>query len=745
MYAIKEAVIAKEHQSIIEPTIFYMDIRAFGKGFDDYYERSKQHGVRFVRSIPSKLIEDPLTHNLEMTYVGDDGKPCMEEFDMVVLSVGLRPKAGTDALAARLGVELNTHGFVKTDPFNPVKTSQPGVFVCGAFQAPKDIPETVAQASSAIAWAETQIHLGRNTRVHVQELPPERDVNNEEPRIGVFVCHCGVNIGSVINVPEVVEYAKSLPFVVHTEHNLFTCSQDTQEIMKKTIEKHRLNRVIVSSCSPRTHEKLFQLTLRQAGLNPYLFDMANIRDQCSWVHMDDKDGSTQKAKDLIRMTVANSALQHSLRQHQVPVCHHALVIGCGLAGMSSALQLATQGFSSTLIDRADKPGGNMHHIHKTIDGADVQAKLKELTKKIEQSDKIEILLGVELTHYAGAKGNFQSTVTRTDNGQEQIIEHGVTIVATGAVERKPVGEYLYGENDRVVTGQDFSEKYHEPQSFDGVRQVVMIQCVGSRCEDRPNCSRICCSTAIKNALTIKAVDPSIQVNIIARDIRTYGFLEEYYTQARKAGVRFTRYTPDNPPWVVERDDRLEISVLDRVLGENVHFPADLLVLSSAIVPANDQELARLMRLPRTLDGFFLESHQKLGPVDFAVDGVYLAGMAHGPKLLSETAAQAAAAVARAATVLSKERLTASGVVSEVDPDRCAVCLTCVRVCPYDVPVVGANGTAEIDPIQCRGCGSCAAECPGLAIELKHFRDDQLIAKSTALTKQPNQTQMRNES
>ncbi len=733
MYAIKEAVIAKEHQEIIEPTIFYMDIRAYGKGFDQYYERAKEHGLRFIRSMPSRVVEDPGTGNLLLTYVDETGARQIDEFEMVVLSVGLRPKAGTRELASLLGVDLDEHGYVRSDPLNPVVTSREGVFVCGAFQAPKDIPETVAQAGSSSALAAGHTHEGRNTRIHVPELPPERDVSGSEPRIGVFVCHCGVNIGSVVDVPGVVEYAKGLPHVVHAEDNLFTCSQDTQEKMKKAIEEHGLNRVVVCSCSPRTHEGLFQLTLRQAGLNPYLFDMANIRDQCSWVHMNDKKGATAKARDLVRMTVANSALLHGLTQQQVTVCHHALIIGGGLAGMSAARQLAAQGFSSTIVERADQLGGNMRHVRETIDGTDVQARLAQIVEAVLADENIEVLTGAELESFEGAKGNFKSNIRVAGSDEPRTVEHGVAIVATGARERKPVGEYLYGEHDRVWTQQDFSERVTDSSSLDGIQRVTMIQCVGSRIPERPYCSRICCSVAIKNALDIKKLKPEVDVDIIARDVRTYGLLEQYYTRARRAGVRFTRYDPEAPPEVTAFDGKLQVAVLDKVLGERVSFATDLLVLSSAIVPEDDEQMAKIMRLPRTLDGFFLEYHQKLGPVDFSVNGVYLAGMAHGPKLLSETATQAAAAVSRASTVLAKERLTASGVVSEVNPDQCAVCLTCVRVCPYNVPVVGDEGTAEIDPIQCRGCGICASECPGRAIQLRHFRDEQLIAKSAALT------------
>ena len=735
MYATKEAVIAKEHHEFMEPTIFYMDIRAYGKGFDAYYERAKEHGIRYVRSMVSKVVQDRKTNNLKLTYVDDTGKATTEEFDMVVLSVGLKPKEGTKEMAQNLGLLLDEHGFCRTHPLSPVSTSREGVFVCGAFEAPKDIPETVAQASSAAAYAGSLIHSGRNTATAIEDATPERDVTGEEPRIGVFVCHCGVNIGSVVDVPAVTEYAKSLRGVVVSDHNLFTCSQDTQEKMKDIIKEHKLNRVIVSSCSPRTHENLFQLTLKQAGLNPYLFDMANIRDQCSWVHMQDKKGATEKARHLIRMAVENTHLLRPLNQMQVPVNHRALIIGGGVAGLTAAKQLSDQGFEVVLVEKQAKLGGNLRKVRYTLDGVDMQAELDSLIEQVLMSQAITVHTGSELVGFSGAKGNFTSTIRTGGNGEAETVEvqHGIAIVATGARERKPEGLYLYGENNNVLTQQDFEEKMADPAILDGVKRVVMIQCVGSRIPERPYCSRICCSLAVKNALKIKELKPGIEVHIIARDVRTYGLLEQNYTEARRQGILFGRYDPETPPEVTAAGDGVKVTVLDKVLGEKIALDADLLLLSSAIIPEDDESMAKIMRLPRTMDGFFLEMHQKLAPVDFSVDGVYLAGMAHSPKLVSETVAQAAAAVSKAVIILSKDKLTASGVISEVDPDKCAVCLTCVRECPYNVPVIDSEqGAAYIDPIQCRGCGSCASVCPGQAIQLRHYRDEQVFAKSTAL-------------
>ena len=734
MYAVKEAVIAKEHVPFVKPTIFSMDVRAYGKGFDAYYERAKaDYGVRFVKGMVSRVREKQGSGTLVLTHLDEEGKPSEEEFDLVVLSLGMSTSQAVRAMAARLGVALNPFGFCETKNFAPLATSREGVYVCGAFQSPKDIPETVAQASGAAAAAAGMIASARGTLTVKKEYPPETEVKpEEEPRIGVFICHCGINIGGVVNVPAVKEYARTLPNVVHADENLYTCSQDTQEKIKKAVREHGLNRVIVASCSPRTHEPMFRETIRDAGLNKFLFEMANIRDQCSWVHMRQKSEATKKAKKLVRMAVANARLNRSLGETEVPVVQRGLVIGGGIAGMTAALRLAEQGFEVFLVEKEDRLGGNLINLMRTIEGGDVQAFLRDLIGRVSGNSAIHVLTNSLIVDFGGVRGNFTTGIMTAPAMYYQKIQHGITIVATGAGEEKPEG-YLYGEDPRILTQLELEGRLGETgEGAAGLRDVVMIQCVGSRNEKHPSCSRTCCAMALKNALRLKKLNPSTNISILYRDIRSYGFLETYYAQARREGVIFVRYEPEAPPEVTKDGETLLVSFEDRILKEKLQLRPDLVVLSSASVPRENRELANLLKVPRTAEGFFLEAHAKLRPVDFASDGIYVAGSAHAPKLISESISQAYAAVARACTILSKESLLVGGIVAVVEGERCAACLTCVRVCPYDVPVVNARGEAEIDIVKCKGCGTCAAECPARAIDLMHYRGSQLEAKIGAL-------------
>jgi heterodisulfide reductase subunit A-like polyferredoxin len=729
MYATKEAIIAKEHEKEIEPTIFFIDIRAYGKGFDAYYERArKEYGVRYVRCAVSRVVEDPRTKNLRITYVDDAGEIREEEFDLVVLSVGMVPSASAGELARNLGVELDAYGFAETDPLAPLATSRPGVYVCGVFQGPKDIPETVAQASGAAAAASGILSGVRGTMVARKEYPDEREVKGEEPRIGVFVCRCGNNIGGVVDVPGVKEYAASLGNVVYADENLYTCSQDTQEKIKKAVEEHHLNRVIVASCSPRTHEPLFQETIREAGLNRYLFEMANIRDQCSWVHMHEKEEASSKARDLVRMAVANARLIRPLEELSKGVTKRGLVIGGGLSGMTAALGLAEQGFEAVLVEKEGELGGNLRYLRTTLEGKDIPGYLEEMRARVGGHPRVQVLTNAVITDFSGYVGNFKTSLMIGPRMLTREVEHGVTIVATGGEELKPK-EYLYGEDRRVVTQLELEGLIHgDSERVGGLQEVVMIQCVGSRNEERPYCSRVCCAEAVKNALTIKALNPGARVTILYRDMRMYSHLEEDYARARRAGVRFLRYEEERKPEVGVRAGRLEVRVYNPVLREMLCYHPDLLALSSATVAADTGELASMLKVPRTADGFFLEAHMKLRPVDFASEGIYLCGVAHSPKLIEESLSQAWAAVSRACTVLAKDQIQVGGVVSVVDPEKCAACLTCVRVCPYNVPVINRDGVAEIEVAMCQGCGICASECPGKAIKLQHFTDEQIMAK-----------------
>ena len=734
MYATKEAIIAREHDKAIEPTIFFIDMRAYGKGFDAYFERARhEHGVGFRRSMISRVAEDPETRDLILSYVNEEGGIVEETFDLVVLSVGMAPSATSGRLAKRINVDVDPYGFALTESLTPLRTSRPGIYACGVFQGPKDIPETVAQASGAAAAASEALSSARGTMVAAKEYPPQKETGGDAPRIGVFICRCGSNIGGIVDVPGLAEYASSLDNVVHTDENLYTCSQDTQEKIKKAIEEHGLNRVVVASCSPRTHEPLFQETVREAGLNPYLFEMANIRDQCSWVHMGEKEAASDKARDLVRMAVANARLTRPLFRINKPVTKRGLVIGGGLSGMSAALGLADQGFDVYLVEREAELGGMLRKVYTTLDGVDVQAYLRKQVDRVSSHSRIKLLLNATVQGFSGYVGNFRSELSMGPGKEEVMeVEHGVTIVATGGEEMKP-REYLYGDDPRVVTQLDLEGMLYgagaEAPTF---KEVVMIQCVGSRNEERPYCSRVCCSEAVKNALFIKEKNPAARVIILYRDMRMYGLLELEYARARKAGILFVRYEEDRKPELSLEGGSLKLRLFSPVLNEDLFAHPDLVVLSAPVIPTETADLAAAMKVPRTAEGFFLEAHMKLRPVDFATDGIYLCGVAHAPKMIGECLSQAAAAVARACTVLSKDEIQVGGIVSVIDQEKCASCLSCVRVCPYNVPVINSDGVAEIELAKCQGCGLCASECPAKAISLQHFTDDQINAKSGAL-------------
>jgi heterodisulfide reductase subunit A len=736
MYATKEAVIAREHMSQIEPTIFYIDLRAYGKDFDKYIERAKnEYGIRFIRCRVSEVEEIPETKALRIAYDTEDGRLQEEEFDLVVLSVGFTPSENVKKLAENLGVELNKHGFCKTPTLHPMKTSKPGVFVCGMFSSPKDIPETVTQASATAASAGELLHSVRGTLVKKKEYTEELDVRGQPPRIGVFVCHCGINIGGVVNVPSVAEYAQTLPNVVHACANLYTCSSDTQEIIKNRIREHNLNRVVVASCTPRTHEPLFQETLKEAGLNVYLFEMANIRDQCSWVHMHEHEAATEKAKDLVRMAVAKAGKLEPLDRILLDVVPRALVIGGGLSGMTAALALAEQGFEAYLIEKEQELGGFLRNIHYTLEGENPQKHLRKLSKKVRENHLIHTFLGAEIKEISGYVGNFRTTITQ--GSEKKDLGHGIVIVATGAEEYKP-SEYHYGVGSKIVTQSELENRLSANDGVDSLNCVVMIQCVGSRDNAHPYCSRVCCSEAIKNALMIKEKSPTTEVFILYRDMRTHGLAETYYEEARKLGVVFIRFDEDNKPEVLEEKsesgrDVLSVTVYEPIIGEQVSIDADLVVLSAAVVPPKENEvLAKILKVPLNEDGFFLEAHAKLRPVDFTTEGVFVCGMAHAPKSIEDSISQAYAAVSRACTILSKRKIEAEGIVASVDEKMCTGCGTCVKLCPYGATSKNEVGVAEVTVALCKGCGLCAASCPERAITIPHFTDEQIISQSRAL-------------
>jgi heterodisulfide reductase subunit A len=733
MYGMKEAVIAKEHTPIgLNATLFYMDMRSYGKEFDDYRNRAEEeYGIRFVRSRVAAVTEDPLTGNLIVHYVEDEN-PKTEEFDLVVLSIGMKPPKDAKKLAEKLGVKLNKYDFCGAETFSPMETSKPGIFVCGAFSAPKDIPESVAQASGAAAKAMSVIASERGTQVTKKEYPPERDVSQEEPRIGVFVCHCGINIGGVVNVPEVVEYAKTLPNVVYAEANVYTCSQDTQKLIAEKIKQNNLNRVIVASCTPRTHEPLFKETVQEAGLNPYLFEMTNIRDQCSWVHMHEPEEATEKAKALVRSIAAKAKLLKPLQKPLIDVTPISLIIGGGVSGMTAALELAKQGFEVHLVEKENELGGHLRKIHYLLEkDNDPKEKLNALVKAVAENDKIHVYTGAEVVDIYGFVGNFKSKI-RQQNGEEKEIEHGIVIVATGAVEYKPK-EFLYGTDPRIMTQHELEEKIAKGEFK--AKNVVMIQCVGARNEERPNCSRICCGQAIKNALKIKEASPETEVYVLYKDMRAYGFKEDYYREAAMKGVLFINYEDERKPKVVNENGKLKVAFWESVLREEVEVEPDVVVLSAATIPnPSNKHVAEMLKVPLTKDGSFLEAHMKLRPVDFATEGVFLCGMAHSPKYIDESIAQACAAAARATTILSKKTLEMEGIVANVSEDLCSGCRICEYLCPYGaVEMKDKEGKtiAHVLEALCKGCGACGTACPTKAITMGHFTTEEILAQVRA--------------
>ena len=731
MYAVKEAAIAKEHAGEdLDTAIFFMDMRTYGKEFESYYERAKnEQGVRFIRTRVHSIVEERDTNNLSLRYVDEEGNALTESFDMVVLSVGMETPKDLVELAGTLDIELNSNNFARTDSFAPVKTSRDGIYVCGAFQEPKDIPYSVMEASAAACWAEADLAPARGTLTKTKVFPDEKNIVEEEARIGVFVCNCGTNIGGIVDVPAVAEMARTLPGVAYVEENLFTCSQDSQEKIKEIIEKEKLNRVVVAACTPRTHEELFQETLKDAGLNKYLFEMANIRNQCSWVHSKEKDEATVKAKDLVRMAVARTRLITSLPQPSIPVNRSAMVIGGGLAGMTSALGLADQGFAVHLVERDKQLGGNALNLLTTWQGDSIAEKLNEMNTRVENHSLINIHTEATVKEASGFVGNFETTLSGNDG--EVSIKHGAVIVATGAVEHTP-GEYLHGQDERVLTHLELDKTILEDDArVSNAGSVVFIQCVGSREPERPYCSKVCCTHSIKSAITFKNRNPETNVFVIYRDIRTYGQREELYKEARGKGVIFVRYDLERKPQVRKEDDGLWITARDHVLGMDIDIHADLLVLASAIVPRENETLAQMFKLSCNNDNFFNEAHAKLRPVEFATAGVFLAGMAHYPKPIEESIAQAAAAASRAAVTLSQENITVEGVVSNVSEFMCRGCGECESACPFNAIAVAVQPDktkiAEVQEALCKGCGMCAVACPTGAATVRHYGDSEVLS------------------
>ncbi len=737
MYAVKEAMIAKEHAGgDLDCSVFFMDMRTPGKEFEKYYENAKdKHGINFIRSKVHSVTEVPGTNDLEVRYVDEQGNIVNDVYDMIVLSVGLEIPEETRAMADKLGIELTQNGFCKTNTFEPVTSSRDGIYVSGVFNNPKDIPESVLDASAAASAAGDALSSARDTLTKEVEKIPELNVVGDRPRIGVIICDCGSNIKGVVDCADVTEYAKTLPYVTFADEAMYACSQDAQDKMVEQIKEKNLNRIVVAACTPKTHEPLFQETLVNAGLNKYLFEMTNIRNHNSWVHKNNPDLATQKAKDLVRMAVAKAALAEPLKEEKIEVNDSVLIVGGGIAGMTSAKSLASQGYDVHIIEKKEQIGGEGLKLFKTHQGEDVQKELSQLIQEVEGNEKITVHANTTLENVDGFVGNFKSTLKQ--NGSETELEFGAAVLATGAKAFEP-DEYGFGKDDRIIKTLDMDQMFKENDpKLEQINSAVFIQCVGSRQPDRPYCSRVCCTHSVDNAIELKKRKPDMDVFILYRDIRTYGERELLYKEARELGVIFIRYDVNHKPEVTINKDSLNIAVMDHVLNQPVEIEADLLTLATAIVPRRDEKLANFFKVPLNDEGFFVEKHAKLGPAEFATDGVFVCGSAHYPKPVDEAVTQGRAAASRALTLLAKkDSLFTSGTIASTDPVKCSECGVCVSICPYSAPNFMTEGRfqgkADVNPVLCKGCGLCVASCRSGALHLRGFDTNQIFSQIFAL-------------
>ncbi len=751
MYATKEAILAKERLGPeVDCTIFIIDERAFNKEYSNYFTKARQtHGIRYVRCRISAVREDPVGKDLILQYAGLDGKIVEERFEMVVLATGLRPPDTARELSDILGIELNEHGFCQTDKFTPLQTSRPGVFVCGAFSSPKEIAETILDASGAAAEVMRLLNdrLGSHpyTREHpfiaIDGLPPERDVSGEPLRVGVYACACGGTISQVLDLPHLVSHAASWPDVVHVELLDFACFPESLDHFRASLEEHRINRVVIAACSNRTHDSLFQRAVRMAGLNPYYLELVNLREQCTTVHLWQPKGANRKAIEMVRVGVARVRAAEPVYKKIHRLRPVALVIGGGIAGMTAALTIADSGSQVHLVERAEMLGGNLLNLYYVAEGYNPQRLLRDMVNRVRAHQRITVHTRSELVRHHGHVGYFQSVIRTyyADGAVEEIdLDHGVTIVATGARETK---SHPLLKLPRVITQSFLEEKIvHHPEEIAALRDVVMIQCVGAD-GVAEYCSRVCCTNTMKNAIRLKLFNPDCRVIVLYKNIVTYGFREEYYTEARRLGVVFIRYTDEELPIVELEGDRLRVKVRDLSLDCWVTLDADLIPLSMSIEPAaGTVELAKLLKVPLSSEGFYEEAQLKLRPMDFTQEGIYLAGMAAYPKFLEESITHAQATAARALALLSRHSLPLGGVVAYVDPSKCVGCLTCTRTCPFGIPTIieldglhgvgGLGGAAYIDTALCQGCGTCTGECPANAIQLVNYTDEQMMLSAS---------------
>ena len=735
MYALKQAMIAKEHAGPgLDTAIFFIDMRTFGTDFEKYLERAKERGVRLIRSRVRTVAPVENTGNLIIRYLSETGEITEETFDMVVLSTGLEISQSTVELANKLGVSLDHHNFIDASCFEPVSTSRPGIYACGVFVSPKDIPRAVMEASAASSAATAALARSRGTLHKIKTFPTEKDVIEEPPKIGVFVCKCGINIGGIADVPAIAEYAKALPDVGYVQENLFSCSQDALKQMADKIKEQNLNRVVVASCSPSTHQFIFQEMLRNAGLNKYLFEMANIRNQCTWCHQQEPEKATEKCKDLVNMAVAKARLIQPLEYLSVEVIRKALVIGAGVAGMTSALGLAHQGYAVHLVEMTDRLGGNALKLHATWKGEKVRPFLDDLIENVKNNDKITVYLKSTIEEVTGFIGNFKSKLS---TGHE--LDHGVVVLATGAKAYQPEGQYLYKENSNVLLSLDLdSEIVRESERIKSAKTAAFIQCVGSRIPERMYCSKVCCAHSVENALKLKEINPDLDIYIIFRDMRTYGLKEDLYKKAREKGISFIRYALNDLPRVEDAEGKIRITVMDQVLQGPIEIVADILTLASAVVPHDNMPLAQLYKVALNAEGFFSQAHAKMRPVDCATYGIFLAGLCQYPKPFEDCIAQGLATASRSSTILTKEQLQLESIISQPVDENCDGCAYCIDPCPYRALTLleymkdgEVKKTVEVNEVLCQGCGSCMATCPKQGINVAGFTMEQLGAQVDA--------------
>jgi len=749
MYAIKQAMLTKQRLPGVDSQIFMIDERTFSKEYSAYARRAVDlFNVGFVRSRVSMIHQEPDTQDLIIQHQTDDGLLKEERFDMVVLSVGSEPPAQSKQLADMLDIELNEYGFCKTEKFEPVDTTRPGIYVAGAFGVPKEITESIIDASGAVAQA---IQLLSGTQHSLDEpvtYPIERDVSGERPRVGIFACRCGGEISDVIDLPDVIAYARTQPDVVYAGEVAFGCQEDGLAEIKRIIRQKGINRLVIGACTPRTHEALFQELLRRVRLNPYLLEFVSLRESCSWVHYDNPIGATRKAKELLRFGVARARQLEAIKKLEMDYDRRALVLGGGVAGLTAALTIAEQGYDVFLVEKERLLGGNVRHLYYTAEGDNPQQMLRNLIKRVESHERIAVYKETEIVRFRGIKGNFTSTLRGVRNGDGKIedwdVTHGVTIVATGAQEfRGPV--YLLGEDSRVVAQLELEKMIAEQATeINKLKRVAMIQCVGPWSIDPSEefyCSRTCCTNTMKNAIRIKIINPACEVVVLYKEVMTYGFREKHYTEARERGVLFVRYEDDAPPEVYVKEGQLKVKVQDQTLHQEIVLAPDLLALSMASVPAEtNTRLAEMFGVPLSTEGFFMEDNLKLRPMDFTREGIFLCGAAHYPKFSEEAIAHALATSARAMTVLDEEKLEATIKFAVVDQNKCVGCLTCTRTCPFQIPKIdpeavgvgGIPGAAYIEPVLCTGCGTCTSECPANAIQLLHYHDDQIMVPNAPI-------------